>query len=93
MKGQWPTSIACRSWRLLLAAERWRAWLCKGVGGLTRRLGAKGRCLPKSRLVVRATKGRLRLCRAILLLPCPKCTCRDSKERCESLCIRTEWEW
>ena len=78
MEVQWHTSVACCSWRLLLAAEGWRAWLCEGVGGLPRRLGAKGRCLTKRRLIVRAAKGRLRLCGAILLLACPKCTCRGA---------------
>ena len=90
MEGQWRTSIACCSWRLLLAAERWRAWLCKGVGSLPGRLGAKGRCLAKRRLIVRAAKGRLRLCGTILLLACPKRTCRGSNVKCKSPCMETE---
>ena len=93
MKLRWRTSVACSSLRLLLAAKCWRAWLSEGVGGLARRLGAKGRCLAKRWLVVRATKGRLRLCRAILLLACPKCPCRGNNVMCESPCIRAEWEW
>ena len=86
------TSIACCSWRLLLAAKCRRAWLCKGVGSLSCRLGTKGRCLAKRRLIVRAPKGRLRLCGAILLQACPKCTCRGSNVECESPCMRTEWD-
>ena len=83
VKLQWRTSVACSSWRLLLGAECRRTWLRKGVGGLPRRLGAKSRCLAKGWLIVRAAKGRLRLCRAILLLACPKCTCGGSNVMCE----------
>ena len=86
MKVQWRTSIACSSWRLLLATKCRGAWLRKGVGNLTRRLGAKGRCLAKCGLIVRATKGGLRLRGAILLLACTKSTCRGSNVICESSC-------
>ena len=90
MRGQWRTSVACSSRRRLLAAKGRRARLRKGVGSLPRWLGAKGRRLAKRRLVVRAAEGRLRLCGAILLLACPKCTCRGSDVICESYCIEIE---
>ena len=77
------TSIpSSRLWLLLICshAKGWCTWLPKGVGSLPRWLGTEGRhCrrLAKGRLIVHASKGRLRLEWVILLLSCSKHTCKN----------------